>query len=526
MNILELLEKQAKTLPENVAIIETNGNVDKEITYSQLNEAVKRASTILLDSEIKAGDTVLFFSTMTIDLYVALLAVLRVGAICMFLDPSAGKKHIEQCCEIRPPKALIAIPKAHLLTIFNSGLRRIPVKLSLGGYFPFRVNLSKWESADVHKNSHDSPPDYPALITFTSGSTGRPKAALRTHKFLVSQHKVLERTLGLNIELTDLTTLPVFLLANLGSGVTSIIPDCDLRRPGFIDAGPVLDQIDRLKPHTSVASPAFFERLCSESVKENRPMESFRRIYTGGAPVFMSLMDLMKKSAPNAEIVAVYGSTEAEPISEIELGEISETDRTKMMSGSGLLAGVPVEEIDVRILKDRWGKKAGPFTETEFASECQGIGNYGEIVVHGEHVLKGYLDGVGDEETKFDVGNERWHRTGDSGYFDESGRLWLLGRSSAKIGERENEIYPFAVEVAAINVENVRRTALIEHNTNRILVVEPEEKGKSLDVEKIRHDLEWAKLDGFRVVEKIPMDKRHNAKVDYPALKKYLDRLR
>lgn len=56
-------------------------------------------------------------------------------------------------------------------------------------------------------------------------------------------------------------------------------------------------------------------------------------------------------------------------------------------------------------------------------------GEIGEIVVTGQHVLKGYLDGRGDDETKFRVEEEIWHRTGDSGYLDEQGRLWLWNLS-------------------------------------------------------------------------------------------------
>ena len=59
----------------------------------------------------------------------------------------------------------------------------------------------------------------------------------------------------------------------------------------------------------------------------------------------------------------------------------------------------------------------------------------GEIVVSGAHVGAGYVGGVGDAETKFRVGEVIWHRTGDAGYLDAHGRLWLLGRCSARIAD-------------------------------------------------------------------------------------------
>ena len=77
--------------------------------------------------------------------------------------------------------------------------------------------------------------DDEALITFTSGSTGAAKAAVRTHGFLLAQHAVLARDLELQAGEVDLTTLPIFVLANLASGVCSVIPDVDMRAPADAD---------------------------------------------------------------------------------------------------------------------------------------------------------------------------------------------------------------------------------------------------------------------------------------------------
>ena len=131
----------------------------------------------------------------------------------------------------------------------------------------------------------------PALITFTSGSTGTPKAALRTHGFLLAQQRVLAETLELTPGDIDLATLPIFVLANLAAGVTSITPNANLRRPGAIDPGPVLAQIRRFRPNRASGSPAFFERLADGARTANCSLDSFERIYTGGAPVFPGLLD-------------------------------------------------------------------------------------------------------------------------------------------------------------------------------------------------------------------------------------------
>jgi acyl-CoA synthetase (AMP-forming)/AMP-acid ligase II len=225
--------------------------------------------------------------------------------------------------------------------------------------------------------------------------------------------------------------------------------------------------------------------------------------------------------APQATITAVYGSTEAEPIAHIDLTEIAADDFTRMQTGAGLLAGRPVDAITLRILPDRWGT---PLTELSTALPPDQIG---EIVVTGSHVLRGYLNGTGDSETKIRVGNQVWHRTGDAGYLDATGRLWLMGRCSARITDTRGTLYPFAVEAAAQAIDGIARAALIAHAGARLLAIELDRRSNE-DASRIESDvhrtLAWAQLDSIVRLDTIPVDRRHNAKVDYVALRKLLQR--
>ena len=115
----------------------------------------------------------------------------------------------------------------------------------------------------------------------------------------------------------DLATLPIVALANLGSGVTSLIPDADLRYPGAVAPAPMFAQIQAHHATSSVASPAFFECLVRHGAPSGLTLPSFKKLFTGGAPVFPRLLDQMQTFAPNAEVVALYGSTEAEPIAHV-----------------------------------------------------------------------------------------------------------------------------------------------------------------------------------------------------------------
>ncbi|MBI1920761.1 MAG: AMP-binding protein [Geobacter sp.] len=521
MNIVEVLQRQTHERPDAPAIIDIHKGRDRTITFAELDEETARGASLLLESGLKAGDTVLVLQPMSAELYISLLALFRLGMIAMILDPSAGLDHMERCCAIRRPDGLIATPKAHLLRLVSSSLRRIPRTFSTGSFVPGAIPWSRGQQLPPHAAIIPAPPETPALITFTSGSTGLPKAAVRSHGFLLEQHRVLEKAMALVPGEIDLTTLPVFVFANLASGVASLIPDADLRHPGSIDPAPVLAQIERFRPSRTVASPAFLARLCERCSGTGRRINGFRHVFTGGAPVFPDYLREFAATFAGAEIVAVYGSTEAEPIAHIAWQEMTAEDIRKMEEGGGLLAGAPVPEIRARVIAAEWGTPLGPFSAAEFEKMHLPAGEAGEIVVSGDHVLKGYLHGVGDGETKFRVGEEVWHRTGDCGCFDQKGRLWLLGRASSVIRDARGTLYPFTVECAARKNEALLRAALVARGGKRILFVEPR-RGKDISTAELRASLLWAFLDEVRGVERIPMDRRHNAKIDYTALEKML----
>jgi acyl-CoA synthetase (AMP-forming)/AMP-acid ligase II len=365
-------------------------------------------------------------------------------------------------------------------------------------------------------------PEEPALVTFTSGSTGAPKAVVRTHGFLIAQHRALAPSIALEAGEVDLVTLPVFTLANLASGVTTVIPAVDLRRPGAVDAARLFGQIEQAGVTRITASPALFERLIAHGRATGQTLPTLRKLYTGGAPVFPRLLAALRELAPNARVVAVYGSTEAEPIAHVAAEEISEADFSAMRAGRGLLAGPAIAEVKLRILRNRWGTPRGTLTQAEFDAESLPAGAAGEIVVAGEHVIQGYLGGVGDEETKFRAEGEVWHRTGDAGLVDEQGRLWLLGRCGARIADDHGELYPFTVECVAMTFPEVRRAAALAHRGRRLLVVEAATPSPEL-AEKLKRATEWARIETVRFLATIPVDRRHNAKIDYPALRRQLD---
>jgi len=362
-------------------------------------------------------------------------------------------------------------------------------------------------------------------VTFTSGSTGVPKAAARTHRLLAAQQQVLAAELRTAPGDLILSGLPIFVLSNLGSGAASLIPDCDLSRPGAVDAATITVRVREGGVTCIQASPTFLEKVVDHCRSRAIRLCAVRRIFTGGAPVFPRLLDRIQAAAPLAEVTAIYGSTEAEPIACMPRANLRPKDRAAMDAGSGLLAGRPVAAVRLRIMPDRWGVPSGPFSESDFNSLCLGPGQAGEIVVSGPHVLQGYLRGEGDRETKFSVAGEIWHRTGDAGCVDVDGNLWLLGRCSARIRDRQGVLYPFTVETVAVSLAAVRRSAFVQAGGKRTLVVEPAAASTAAELDRLKAKLEWAQIEQVLVLPRMPVDRRHNAKVDYPGLDRILKRL-
>ncbi len=525
MNIVEVLREQARAHPEMPAIIDTWRGQRRVTTFGALERASAQAAALLWQRGLRPGDAVLLLQPMSLELYVALLALFRLGLVAELIDPSEGVAYVERCCSLRPPAAFIGSVRAHALRLLSRAVRDIPHKFVIGGWVPGAIAWSHAHELNAWVEDHACPDETPALITFTSGSTGKPKVAERTHGFLLAQHRALERGLDVQPGEVSMTTMPVFVLADLASGCTSFIPDADLRHPGRIDAARVLAQIEALRPARGGASPAFWERIVTCCERQGRRLPHLRRIYLGGAPVYPGLMERLQRVAPAAEIVAVYGATEAEPIARVAFKEFRSGDVALMLGGKGLLAGVPIPDIQVRILPDQWGTPLGPYSREEFATLSLPVGEPGEIVVSGAHVLRGYVDGYGDADAKISVEDVVWHRTGDAGYLDEAGRLWLLGRCAARIADARGTLYPFAVECAAAAFPGVRRAALAASGSRRILLVEPTNSARGVDMASLCAAVAWATIDEVRMLRHIPVDRRHNAKVDYDALRRTVTRM-
>lgn len=465
MTILAAFDAQVAVQPDRPAIIDGKG---RKVSFSSLHDRAGFLAGEWAKRGIGPGDRVLIAMGVTPDLYAALAALWRLGAVAVLPEPAMGLKGVKTALAAAEVKAWIGAGMLRVLPLLVPRLLGVK-RLSLGAGAASAPPSESW------------PDDHPALMSFTSGSTGRAKAILRSHGFLAAQNRAVGPLLASDRPEVDLVAFPVFVLANLGSGVTSVLPNWPLRRPDRANGQAIRAHIAKHGVTRLLLPPVLAETLADAPLPA-----SVTTIFTGGGPVFPDVVERLIAHNPALRVMAVYGSTEAEPIAELEVSALTPADRARIDGGEGLLAGPPVSAVRVRIVDD-------------------------EILVAGDHVVETYVDPADNAATKTrDAEGTIWHRTGDGGRFDAAGRLWLLGRTQGRI----EGLWPFAIEVAARSWPGVRRAALCPLDGKACLAIEGD----------IVHLAHWqsaaAALGVAKVValKSIPLDRRHRSKVDYARL--------
>jgi acyl-CoA synthetase (AMP-forming)/AMP-acid ligase II len=524
MNIDLILKDQAEKSGNLTAI--DGGHGQRSLTFGELAREVEFVAQRLQSQGISKGTRVLVLVPMSPELYVIWLALLRLGSTMISFEFTRGIKHLEHCCSICRPDALIASPKNLLKSLLQRFLRGIQLRISTRRIL-YKRAMRLSQTPNFEKFSLHSPgADDIAVLSLTSGSSGDPKIVPRTYGFLANQIAAITQPFRLMRGQRDLVAFPLLGLVDLAVGVTVVIPNFKLSEPSKIDGAAVIRQLNSDKVTRMTASPRLLEQLV-KAYREGSPpgvkLPDLEYICSGGAPVQPRLLRALEELAPDAKALTIYACTEAEPIATCPWREVSNEDLADIQSGRGLLVGKPVPTIELRILADRWGECRFEMDDQTFRAETIGVDQIGEIVVTGPHVIDRYLDGANFEETKFRAFGKVWHRTGDAGSLDGKGRLWLHGRCSAKIVDKGSCIYPFDVECIALAHDGVRHASLIKYDDQRVLLVEAEES------EDLRRNLRLAtaskQIDRIALVPALPVDRRHNSKIDYHALEQLIPRI-
>lgn len=523
MNVIHLLDEQAKRVPERLALIMQKDGKTQTISFSELNRQTAVFATALKNCGLEAGDRVILMIPMSIELYVTMLGIIRMGAVAIFVDPWIGARQIADFAAFAEPRGYVGIGKSHLLRLFNKTLRRLPVTVTAGKTIlglPAKWSQKKLLDTTPDWSIYESSSDDSALITFTSGSSGIPKGANRTHGFLTAQHQALQQEFPYDESDVDMPMFPVFALNNLARGLTSVVPDMDFRKVAEVDAQKIAAQIREFGVTTATASPPFFDRLAK--ITSEKPC--FRRILTGGAPVSVDQLKVYRQAWPDTEVQVVFGSTEAEPVAHISLEDRLEAESGEKADLPGYCVGKPIQAITagvIPVLRENVPKSA------IMANLLLPAGEIGELVVTGAHVCRDYFrnpEAVAANKILDDSG-QIWHRMGDTGYFDPDGNFRLVGRVHSTVFTVQGPLHAQIVEKKAIKIFGCRCALLgfkdpenPEFERGLLVVngkISAEKRAMVVDFDPFIELVEY--------LEPFPLDPRHNSKVDYAELKRLVE---
>ncbi len=543
-NVASLIAGVASRDPDKPALVFEMRGRSETISFAALWLDATTVATSLQRLGLRPGDRVIVMIPMSIDLYVCLLAVIKLGAVVVFVDPWMGARQIARFSEFAEPTAFIGIGKSHLLRWSSRKLREIKISITNGfrvGPFFARYSLEKLKQGAPDSEVTAVTPDQTALITFTGGASGTPKGANRTHRFLLSQHLALKHEFPYKPDDVDMPMFPVFALNNLVTGITSVVPEMDFRNVAEVDGGRILGQMIHHNVSTCTASPPLLDSLVDAlqyAPAEVKARFRLRRALTGGAPVsddqLVRWSSNFRTQAGPTEVIVAYGSTEAEPV-----GHIGAAERIELASmGRGYCTGHPVKLIQTGIV---------PITKGPIDVVSEHLrdlwlapGQIGELIVAGDHVCRDYYKNKNatQENKLVDERGTVWHRMGDTGYFDEEGRFWLVGRVHSTIIRRGRQVHPQLVEqIAKSACADIVQVAAIGCPHGELgeavivlVAVEPSRVEISAEIESsVRNRLMEMSQPCDQVVvtgAKLPVDPRHNSKIDYERAKKLLPKQR
>ena len=550
-NFISRFISNAKHHPDKIALqlplMEGQACLSEEsISYGELSNLVLSYQALWKMKGWQAGDRVIVILKPSKELYAIALALFSLGIVAVFIDTGMGRKKIQMAIRDSNAKAIISMQALIKLFWFVPALwplQRFAIDGAGFGYKNLATQVNAFANENANSNSNSiaeltaikrSDSDH-GLISFTSGSTGRPKGADRTHFSLIQQHLAIRDHWPDEEGDIDCPCFPVMVLHNLSCGMTTIMPKVDLAEPARVNAEVVIAQLRQHKISRLSGAPAYIEGLVhylSQQPKGLETVSEVKSLVVGGATVSKALAHSIKTAFPQANARIVYGSTEAEPISDVSLDDYLAEEK------EGYLVGHVASQIDLLIsnVGDSAERGEAITEEVLFAHKCRSE-EIGEILVSGHHVLKQYIDNPeANRENKIprkgvEATKSVWHRTGDCGYQDQEGRLWLSGRIKDVLNVNGQAIQPFPVEQKLDQENSIKRAAIIQHDGQIILFVQTlDNPNKSELIQRITSIVATyfsvAGITNIQYIEmaNMPVDGRHNSKIDRPFLRDYLSK--
>jgi acyl-CoA synthetase (AMP-forming)/AMP-acid ligase II len=529
VNIADTLKTVAATQGTEVGVIEARSG--RQITFAELDRTADQYAAYFAEEGVKPGERVMLMVRPSAEFISLAFALFRLGSPVILIDPGMGYRNLLRCIENVKPDHLISIPAGVLFSlvfkkVFSSLKRRFCCGSPLGlTRYDIRHKIA------TSRHPVDSfKPDQKSLaaIIFTTGSTGPPKGVRFEHAIFAAQLALIQDYYRIGPGDVDQPGFPLFALFSAAMGACSVIPDMDPSRPAQVDPARFIASIETYKVSYSFGSPAIWNVVSTYCIEHDIRCHSLKKVLMAGAPVSGELIERVYRIMPqDGEIFTPYGATESLPIVSIEGREILNETWDRTNNGEGTCVGRPLPGIDVKIIEST----DEPIEKLDQARELPPQ-RKGEIIVKGDVVTRAYENNPSENKlSKITEHGACWHRIGDIGYFDETGRLWFCGRKAHRVMTRDGVMYTIPCE-AIINAHpDVLRSALVgvdqDDGYEKPALILEKLTGAAIPDEQLiaevrllaeRHGLTRG-IEDYYIHPGFPVDIRHNAKIFREKLK-------
>jgi olefin beta-lactone synthetase len=512
LNLALSLREHARLRPDRTAVAEHGGRAGRtcQVSFAQLEHRARAFQRELHQAGIGPGERVAMLCAPSSALVAACFGVLRAGAVPVFVDPGAGLGAMLDCLAQAEPKAVVAAMPARVLMALRPHFFRSVTQVLRP---PTRELPPQPDLAPVLRDAGDD-----GAVVFTSGTTARPKGVVLHQGALAAELVALTSAFAPTPDEVDLAPSPLFALFSPALGRTAVLPKMDFGRPARVDPKKLLLAAREHRATTAFAPPSVCEALALHAERSGEDLSPLRLLVVGGAAPRRSLVERLLRALPEGgDVLVAYGQTEAVPLTTLSGRELLSLEP---QGPGGPCVGRPVGDAKLSLLPVH----DGPLSPSALPAALTGAGQVGEVAVSASVASRAYFRRPElDALARFERDGAPWHRTGDLGWFDEAGRLWLVGRMSERVCCSERVLYTEPWEERFEAHPEVRRAALVGLGEGAmrepVLVVEPR---PTLDRQGRRalgpSLLKLAAQQGLWelrhvLLRTLPLDGRHNSKI-------------
>ena len=420
-NLAVILRESAHSSPDMSAALFAQG----QLTYGQLDAASDRVAASLAVGGIRPGDPVALQLPNIPQFLMSYFGILKAGAVAVPLNVML--KAPEVAYHLGDSGARLLITWEGILGEAVKGAQAAGLDqiYAVGhandqdGAVPFERLLAV--EAPRYEMAMRSPADT-AVIIYTSGTTGRPKGAELTHVQLYMNADIPGRLFGIKPDDIAIAALPLFHVFGLSSVLNLCVRfGCTMSLIPRFTAAAVLEAIQRDRATIFDGVPTMFADLLSHPDLDGYDLSSLRVAISGGASIPAPLLDAFEERF-GVMILEGYGLTETASTTTFNVS----AEERRVYS-----VGKPIWGTQTQVWDDE-GRPLPPGPE-----------NVGEVVTRGLHVMKGYWH---NPEATDAVFSGDWLRTGDLGYFDKDGFLFIVSRKKEVIIRGGYNVYPSEIE--------------------------------------------------------------------------------